>query len=808
MQQVQIKPGYTNVSIGHKLASAGDVVTLSDAEYLALDPALFDVVFTDLGTVNTNDPAQSLRSVSEGHVLTGRWQRAAADPHQFINAKPASAKPRILAECWDKAGVIHSVWQAINMFQTDNSANSYYNEEPFDEWGRIRIFINDDLLPAIDMPVNHFYKSGRRGGKFSSTRVSKPRMSDFTTTFEAGWVRELSIPFTRYMRVEYENAAGSVRVDHQVLGSSSAAAVQALRLSPKVTGGTFKIGYVNPSTRVTSWTSTIAYNASQATIQTALRALDSDLSACVVGGAATLNAGIITVTFTGTTGFKPLLKINGSALTGAGGWLGGSVPTSAQELNTYCEVDYSVGVDVAALPLRGYREFCVIDHAIARHSAWTICDFAGAGQLDHVYLNYHLPSGSLVFYNEEGDVEVLVDGETMYGGFGSSAFEDFFKAAYNDFSTPGASNTFAVPAAAASSLDYIGGTAASAAWQKNLAAVRWFDRGAPRFETGIKVRANIGERGYGAMEGATIRMAATVGLWLDDVLPVNYKSPLTGTTLSAPALTSLPTGYTRSGTEMAVSGGVAAVTDYGDNRWLHASTAVGADDYAVQVDMRFRHSRNMALTNQIQAADGAGTRLYVTLPATHRGVYAGENIQIGGSIDYTPQVVVANGTQSAATIASNGYITVNSFTPAQTYAAGTVVVPQDYSEVVALTIRSETDGDGGYLPKVDAVSLKRVGDYGAYFEVSAAGNYGVSKTPLAGNIDWTDQWITVLVIVDGGSTEARWARAYWKPYGVDGWQGIGAWRPTNGAGQPAVAAWKSNCEFRNFQVRDLAAVTT
>jgi hypothetical protein len=60
------------------------------------------------------------------------------------------------------------------------------------------------------------------------------------------------------------------------------------------------------------------------------------------------------------------------------------------------------------------------------------------------------------------------------------------------------------------------------------------------------------------MEGATIRMAATVGLWLDDVLPVNYKSPLTGTTLSAPALTSLPTGYTRSGTEMAVSGGVAA----------------------------------------------------------------------------------------------------------------------------------------------------------------------------------------------------------------------------------------------------------
>jgi lysophospholipase L1-like esterase len=84
MQQIQIKPGHTNVLIaGHKLASAGDVVTLSDAEYLTLDPALFDVVFTDLGQVgmlaaqvewgNGSRVAFMGDSITAGGIAAGRF---------------------------------------------------------------------------------------------------------------------------------------------------------------------------------------------------------------------------------------------------------------------------------------------------------------------------------------------------------------------------------------------------------------------------------------------------------------------------------------------------------------------------------------------------------------------------------------------------------------------------------------------------------------------------------------------------------------------------------------------------------------
>jgi hypothetical protein len=85
MQQIQIKPGHINVLIpGHKLASAGDVVTLSDAEYLALDPALFDVVFTTLGPLNTAQPLDSdltaiasLTTTAFGRSLLGLADAAA-----------------------------------------------------------------------------------------------------------------------------------------------------------------------------------------------------------------------------------------------------------------------------------------------------------------------------------------------------------------------------------------------------------------------------------------------------------------------------------------------------------------------------------------------------------------------------------------------------------------------------------------------------------------------------------------------------------------------------------------------------------
>lgn len=85
-----------------------------------------------------------------------------------------------------------------------------------------------------------------------------------------------------------------------------------------VTAGTFTLTVTNPVTGVSRTTAPIAWNATTATVQAALEALDNVAPGDVlVGGAATVNAGAITVTFYGAyIGNPAQMTVDNTNLTG------------------------------------------------------------------------------------------------------------------------------------------------------------------------------------------------------------------------------------------------------------------------------------------------------------------------------------------------------------------------------------------------------------------------------------------------------------------------------------------------------------
>jgi hypothetical protein len=85
-----------------------------------------------------------------------------------------------------------------------------------------------------------------------------------------------------------------------------------------VTAGTFTLTITNPITLVARTTAAIAWNATMATVQAALEALDNVVPGdLVVAGAATANAGAWTVTFYGNyQGNVTQMTVDNTALTG------------------------------------------------------------------------------------------------------------------------------------------------------------------------------------------------------------------------------------------------------------------------------------------------------------------------------------------------------------------------------------------------------------------------------------------------------------------------------------------------------------
>lgn len=85
-----------------------------------------------------------------------------------------------------------------------------------------------------------------------------------------------------------------------------------------VTAGTFTLTVTNPVTGTSRTTAPIAWNATQATVQAALEALDNVAPGDIqMGGAATINAGAVTVTFFGNyVGNPAQMTVDNTGLTG------------------------------------------------------------------------------------------------------------------------------------------------------------------------------------------------------------------------------------------------------------------------------------------------------------------------------------------------------------------------------------------------------------------------------------------------------------------------------------------------------------
>lgn len=112
---------------------------------------------------------------------------------------PIGAKPMVWAESFGKPGVLRKIWYAANGGSAD--PNSFVENK-----GIVRVFLDDETTPAIELPFNEFFGYGVRGGTFSNERIGRTARD---SNGQSGGYRYLHAPFTRYLRVEVENTTSS-----------------------------------------------------------------------------------------------------------------------------------------------------------------------------------------------------------------------------------------------------------------------------------------------------------------------------------------------------------------------------------------------------------------------------------------------------------------------------------------------------------------------------------------------------------------------------------------------------------------------
>jgi hypothetical protein len=150
-------------------------------------------------------------------------------------ASPAGDKPLVIHESRGAPGVLRYVWMAIG----GNGAEAVGAME--DE-GFVRIYIDDEATPVVDVAVADFFCYGPEGGAYATPRIGRTKRHYADTYKESGAYRYLFMPFQRFCRVEYVNRAevdctvwamagyssltgpyqGNQQVDYRVLGAEDA----------------------------------------------------------------------------------------------------------------------------------------------------------------------------------------------------------------------------------------------------------------------------------------------------------------------------------------------------------------------------------------------------------------------------------------------------------------------------------------------------------------------------------------------------------------------------------------------------------
>lgn len=222
--------------------------TVSGTKFLRDDnswqslPLPADIARTQLATdVQTSlDKADTAlqSATSGGGSLSGFPLRRAgesvvASPQELANAFASSTAPNgiktiVLAESWDKPGILKHIWIACGNTADDDGF--------LEQGGTIKIYTDDATTPAVSMTLGDFFILSNHSDVYSTPRVGRTNRGGAD---QSAAYRYLHMPFQKYLRVEVENHTGSDTVfygqaDYSTIDSFSDLGSQ--QLTYKITG--------------------------------------------------------------------------------------------------------------------------------------------------------------------------------------------------------------------------------------------------------------------------------------------------------------------------------------------------------------------------------------------------------------------------------------------------------------------------------------------------------------------------------------------------------------------------------------------
>ncbi len=138
-----------------------------------------------------------------GFPLRKSGETVVASPQELANAfasstSPTGAKTIVLAESWDKPGILKHIWIACN----NTSSSSGFLEQG----GVIRIYTDDATSPAVSMSLGDFFILSNHSDVYSTPRVGRTSRGGGD---QSSAYRYLHMPFQKYLRVEVENTTNA-----------------------------------------------------------------------------------------------------------------------------------------------------------------------------------------------------------------------------------------------------------------------------------------------------------------------------------------------------------------------------------------------------------------------------------------------------------------------------------------------------------------------------------------------------------------------------------------------------------------------
>lgn len=212
--------GLDNVDNTSDAVKNAATATLTHKTISGADNTLTDIAVSSLAASGTTDGTTYLRGDgvwatpamaggNGGGSLSGFPLRRAGEVSVAVSQEvasifatataPAGTKTLVLAESWDRPGVLKRIWIA-----SDNTADTNGFME---QGGTIRIYTDDATVPAVSMSLGDFFCMANRSDVFATPRVGRTSRDGSGSGSGGGSAayRYLHMPFQKYLRVEVEN---------------------------------------------------------------------------------------------------------------------------------------------------------------------------------------------------------------------------------------------------------------------------------------------------------------------------------------------------------------------------------------------------------------------------------------------------------------------------------------------------------------------------------------------------------------------------------------------------------------------------